>query len=267
MNKLVEELSAFNHPETYHREFWEWRQKAMRRLSLIFGNPSLQLNHFISTKYVKPSLSMYNAYYGDPDLEKKQLKEITERFANLLSSLAEEIPDESEPTSGPNPKEVVKNVFISHSSKDHLLAKEVTILLEAMGVPSSQIFNSSMAGYGVKPGEKWPESLHSAMSSDGVVISLISSDYNKSAVCLCEMGAAWILAKTYYPIVIPPLTFRKIKGVLPTIHGIEITNSLWWSELKERLEQIFSLTPIPVAIWEGKKKDILERIEKLLPEK
>lgn len=79
------------------------------------------------------------------------------------------------------------------------------------------------------------------------------------------MGAAWVLAKTYYPIVIPPLTFRKIKGVLPTIHGITINDSIWWSELKVALENLFELTPIPVAKWEGKKKDILERIEKLLP--
>jgi hypothetical protein len=147
------------------------------------------------------------------------------------------------------------------------MAKEVLNLLEVMGIPSSQIFNSSIPGYGVKPGEDWVQKLKSTISSECVVVSLISPNYYRSAVCLCEMGAAWVLSKTHFPILVPPLTFAKVKGVIPTTHGIMITDTARWSELKEELEKIFELPPIPGAKWEGKKKDILDRIENLLPTK
>src|SRR5690606_103663 len=129
-----------------------------------------------------------------------------------------------------------KKIFISHSSKDVEMAKEITNLLEAIGIPSSQIFNSSMPGYGVKPGEDWVQTLKSTISSEGVVISLISSNYYKSEVSLCEMGATWILSKTHFPIIVPPMTFRKVKGIIPTTHGIVINNAERWSELKGELE-------------------------------
>lgn len=263
---LMSELSSFTNPETYHREFWNWRQKATRRISEIFGKESLQLSQFLETRYLKPSLASHRAF-GESEVSKRQIAEIVDRFMSFLASLTTDIFSEALDLTRTPDSEITKKVFISHSSKDSNLSKEVTNLLEAIGVPSSVIFNSSMPGYGVKPGEKWPDSLQEAISTEGVVISLLSENYFKSAVCLCEMGATWVLSKAHYPIVIPPLTFKRIKGVMPTIHGIMIYDSIWWSELKEELEKIFELTPIPATKWESKKKDILERIEKLLPVK
>lgn len=80
LEKLVIELSPLEDPETYHREFWAWRQKAMRRIVQIFENHSLQVSHFVATKYLQPNLSAYRAYYGDSDAVKRQVSEVTKRF-------------------------------------------------------------------------------------------------------------------------------------------------------------------------------------------
>lgn len=267
IDKLLEDLQELTAAEKYHKEFGAWREKAIRRVSEIFGKDSLQVASLKKIKIIPPSMTSFRLY-GENAFSKMGIAEVVQRFISLMDSLLEELPDETKSDkTAPWNSLKLKRVFISHSSKDTYFGKEITNLMELIGVPSNQIFNSSMPGFGVKPGEDWVETLKTTISSDGVVISLLSDRYYKSPVSLCEMGATWVLSKTHYPVLIPPFTFRRIKGVIPTKHGIMINDSEGWSTLKEELEKIFGIQPISVAKWEGKKKDILERIEKLLPSK
>lgn len=245
--------------------FKNWEGKTRRTLGKIFGEDSPELIDFTRIGYSGHYLGFNIEMVSRETFDRKHVQNGLREADLLLKDLLEEaetllLKEEKLRPSQP----LKKNVFISHSSKDKQLAKEVTNLLEALGIPSDVIFNSSMPGYGVKPGEDWVETLKAKISTEGVVISLISENYYNSAVSLCEMGATWVLSKSHFPIVLPPLKFEDIKGVIPTKHAIMVNDSERWSELKDELEKIFELTPILGAKWEGKKKDILDRIEKLL---
>lgn len=246
--------------------FKNWESKTLRTIKKLFGPESDEVKDFEKIQFWYMYSTRHYEKITKKEFDENNLNTGLDHAKYLLEDLIKDAEVlQKEPENKSNRLSVGKNVFISHSSKDHLLGKEVTNLLEVIGVPSSQIFNSSMPGYGVKPGEDWVETLKTTISSEGVVISLLSNNYYRSAVSLCEMGAAWVLSKKHYPLIIPPLTFRKVKGIIPTKHGIMINDSEMWSELKDELEKVFELTALPGAKWESRKKDILERIEKLLP--
>lgn len=267
LEKLLEEIPNLREGKRTDPKFKNWEAKTTRTIKNLFGDESNEYGDFSRINFWYHWAGLLFEMVSEDEYNRRNFQNGLDEAELLLTDLIEEAkfniknPDENLST------RMVKNIFLSHSSKDDQLAKEITNLLEAIGVPSSQIFNSSMPGYGVKPGEDWVQTLKSTISSEGVVVSLISTNYYKSTVSLCEMGATWVLSKSHFPIVLPPLTFEEIKGIIPTKHGIMINDSERWSELKEVLEKIFDLTPIPVAKWEGKKKDILERIEQLLPAK
>ena len=84
-------------------------------------------------------------------------------------------------------------LFISHSSKDALVATAFSDFMTHIGIPSSQITCSSAFGTHILTGTPLYSMLHQALSRDNVFfLMLLSDNYYSSAVCLNEMGAAWI---------------------------------------------------------------------------
>lgn len=161
----------------------------------------------------------------------------------------------------------MKKIFISHSHLDGDFAYEVINFLEAIGIPSENIFCSSAHGYGVPLGDDFLSVIKKWLKDDVVVIFLLSQHYYQSPVSLCEMGASWISAKKVFPIIIPPLNFSDFKGVFPTTIAFMINESIKWIEIKEELEKIFEIKGKRDAIWERKKEEILKRIGKLINSK
>ena len=261
LEKLVAEISLLEDPETYHREFWAWRQKAMRRLSQIFDNHSLQVAHFLATDYLRPSTASHRAYRESP-ASKRQVSEIVERFVSIITSLKEEIPDDPQHIAQKADSKTVKKIFISHSSDDKKLVSEIVHLLSLIGVQDSSIFCSSLEGYGIPLGDNWLQTLKSEVSGEVIVLFVLSPNYFESEICLCEMGAAWVLSKKHIPILIPPFDFSDMQGVIPLTQGFKVDNKHRWTELKTELEGIFNLSPKAPQIWESRRDEILERIAK-----
>lgn len=79
------------------------------------------------------------------------------------------------------------------------------------------------------------------------------------------MGATWVLSKLHIPILIPPLNFKSLNGVINSTQGFQVTDKLKWSSLKNDLEQLFDLDPLPEDKWEPQRDAILDRIRNLLP--
>jgi hypothetical protein len=120
-------------------------------------------------------------------------------------------------------------------------------------------------GYGIPLGEDWLQTLKSEVSGEVIVLFVVSENYYKSAVSLCEMGAAWALSKRHIPILIPPLDYVDMKGVIPLTQGFHVNERHKWTTLKTKMETLFNLTPKAPEIWESRRDEILARIEKLLP--
>ena len=76
------------------------------------------------------------------------------------------------------------NVFISHSSKDHVIAEKLCGLLEANGI------SCWMAPRDIKPGEEWAKAINDAITASDVFIIIYSAASAESTQVPKEIGLA-----------------------------------------------------------------------------
>lgn len=155
-------------------------------------------------------------------------------------------------------------IFISHSSKDKDVVGKVIDVLEAIGVPSDKIFCSSFEGYGVPLGEDFLEYIKKELDNNVMVLFLLSENFYKSAICICEMGATWVKTNKHIPILIPPFDFKDIEGVIPTTQGMKINNKFNLTQLKSSVEEFMELQNLDALFWERKRDNIIGEIDKIL---
>jgi hypothetical protein len=272
MNQLIldlescyQEIPSLRRLSVKNPTFKTWEARCKRILKRLFEAESDELRDFDKIQF------WY--MYGTRQYEKISKQEFDDNhFRNgideaelLLRDLISEAKylspkNEEEPGSTTNQKKV----FISHSSKDKIVVAEIVQLLSIIGVPDKSIFCTSLEGYGITLGEDWLQTLKTEISGDVIVLFVISDNYYKSPVSLCEMGAAWALSKRHIPILIPPMDYNKMDGVIPLTQGFKIGEKHKWTQLKSQLESLFNLTPKVSEIWESRRDEILSRIENLL---
>lgn len=158
----------------------------------------------------------------------------------------------------------MNKLFISHSSKDDLKIKPFIDLIENIGVPHNSIFYSSHPAYGVSLGENIFTRLKTELEGDVFALFMLSDNFYKSPVCLCEMGAVWIKSNKQIPILIPPFDFDGVQGVFPGSLGFKLDDKKQLNNFKSELESYFNLTPINYTRWEEKRDEYLSKIEVLL---
>lgn len=157
-------------------------------------------------------------------------------------------------------------IFISHAVKDKAIADAlVDLLLTSTKISSDQIFCSSLEGLGIPPGVNFVDYIKSKIQKPKAVIALISPNYLGSQFCMCELGATWAMSHDLLPLLVPPLTFEQVKGVLTGVQLTRIDDSTGLSELTDRL---LALTQTPAGAssrWEVKRNSFLkEKLPKIL---
>lgn len=158
-------------------------------------------------------------------------------------------------------------IFISHSSDDKDVVGKVIDILEAIGVPSGKIFCSSFEGYGVKLGEDFLERIKKELDNDVMVLFILTSNFYKSPISLCEMGASWVKTNKQILILIPPFKYDEIKGVFPTLHSMKINEQSKLNSLKDVVSEFMGLETLNTSIWESKRTKILKEINEILNKK
>lgn len=156
-------------------------------------------------------------------------------------------------------------VFISHSSKDKDFANALVALLEDIGFDSSNLFCSSVEGYGIALSKDIFETLRSLFNEHSLYVIFIHSPrYYKSAVSLNEMGAAWVLKTDFCSFLTTDMAFNKMEGV---VNGSTISIKVdaedapaRLTELKDNLIQTFGLQSIDGTKWERKRKVFLDQV-------
>ena len=156
-------------------------------------------------------------------------------------------------------------VFISHSSKDKPFAEALVSLLEDIGFDKSNLFCSSVDGYGIALSKDIFETLRSLFNEHNLYVIFIHSPrYYKSAVSLNEMGAAWVLKTDFCSFLTSDMDFTKMSGV---VNGSTISIKVdtedapsRLSELKNLLIQMFRLPSIDEIKWERKRNTFLKQV-------
>ena len=161
-------------------------------------------------------------------------------------------------------------IFISHSTNDVAIVEKLVTMLEQIGVKQSQLFCSSIAGYGIPQGAgDLYDYIRNEMSNDNLfVIMMLSPNYYSSPVCLNEMGAAWVKQSAYQSILLPGFRYSEIKGAVnPRDMSFSLADrenrNLALNEFKDRIITHLGLTDINHTLWERFRDKFTDEVDKL----
>jgi len=119
----------------------------------------------------------------------------------------------------------MSDIFISHAVADKRLAKLlVDFLKEAIGVPASAIFCSSVKGHRIPLGEDFNTYIKQQIQRPKLVILLMTPAYMESSFCLMELGAAWAQSSMNIAIVVPPIDYDTVTKTLGLKQAWKITD-------------------------------------------
>lgn len=246
-------------------KFRTWKNSVERTLIRIFGADSPEVGQFGKLRFFySPTM-----WFAGDDFTQEHLECFDRDFSITTSSIRgyiEELQEDlnegvTDDGQDDDEKKTTQNIFISHATHDCEIVEELVDLLEVIGIPGEVIFCTSLDGYGIDLGENFLEAIRDEISGNTMVLFILSKAFYSSPFCLCEMGAAWVQAKDHIPILIPPLGFSDIKGVIPLTQGFRIDDALKMNLFKEKIESTFCVVePIGLTSWERKRDRGLARI-------
>ncbi len=107
-------------------------------------------------------------------------------------------------------------IFISHKTEDKPLVEELVILIESViGTDEERMFCSSIGGYDIKPGKDILSELKRQFEEYDIIFIVVHSPrYYTSAVCLNEMGAAWVLGSRFFSFLTSDCQYNMLKGAI-----------------------------------------------------
>lgn len=266
LQKLLDKSEIVKVESSGDTDFKTWKNLVERTLIKVFGKESTEYEHFSDLKFYFPAM----IYTSSSDYTSDHLRCFRRDFKMLIDSIQEYLGEfEDEPQENVVSIEElpanISKIFISHASKDADVVEEIIEMLESIGIESNQIFCTSFEGYGIGLGENFLDTIKSELSSDSLVLFVLSENFYNSPVCMCEMGATWVLSKEHIPIVVPPLSYDDIKGVFPLSQGFILTDPLKLNSFKEKIESTFNVSnPLSFSTWEWKRDRICNRLSSIL---
>ena len=153
-------------------------------------------------------------------------------------------------------------VFISHSSKDIKIIEPFVRLLEFIGLNPSNLFCSSVDGYGIPISKNIYEYIKEEFVSKNIfVIIMLSHNYYNSKPGLNEMGATWVMSKEYICILLNGFEFSQIEGTIDAQKvGFKITDISRLDEFKNKLVKGLRLKMPDAIEWEKKKREFISQL-------
>jgi hypothetical protein len=267
LQKIIDKSDMVKVESSSDPDFKTWKNLVERALIKIFGQDSTEYKHFIVLKFYYPAM----IHTSTSDYTADHIRCFKRDFKMLMDSVKEylaEFEEENINTPARIEKESISGVskiFISHASKDSDIVEEIIEMLESIGIESNQIFCTSFEGYGIGLGENFLDAIKSELAADSLVLFVLSNNFYSSPVCMCEMGATWVLSKEHIPIIVPPLSYADIKVVIPLTQGFVLTDPLKLNSFKEKIETSFNLTnPLSFSTWERKRDRICNRLASLV---
>ena len=148
------------------------------------------------------------------------------------------------------------------------MVEELVELLESIGFDESNLFCSSVDGYGIALGEDIFETLKKLFHEHELFVIFVHSPrYYESPVSLNEMGAAWVLKTNFYSFLTQDMQFERMKGVVNSdkvaikVDAEDAKARL--NELKDKLCAAFNLESISHTKWERKRDRFLENVNNI----
>lgn len=222
------------------------------------------------------SCNLFINQHCNDDKIKKQIEEIikvadidtNQTYNKIMGCLKALKASDSIKISDGNDLNKNRKIFISHCSKNKIITHKFVELLKSIGINNNQLYYSSYEENGADYLENCLDSIKNEFEKNQlIVIFMISREFYNSNVCLAEMGATWVMNEKYIPIILPPLGYSDIKGVVDPMQNsimmldADIDTKL--DKLKDTLEKFISIEKkIELSEWTRKKKTFIEDMEK-----
>ena len=272
--KLIEKANdlSYDMPDRISVDFWEynneyarpliadadaWKMETLECLRTLYGEKSRQELEFNNLTVQQ------NQYYDILKDIKKELKRCVAYLNALIS--ADKVRQQMQNQSTDDMSEKTPMVFISHSSDDKEFADALVTLLENLGFNNTNLFCSSISGYGIKLGGDIFDTLRNLFNEHNLFVIFIHSPrYYDSPVSLNEMGAAWVLKTDSCSFLTKDMDFSMMKGVVNerniSIKVDKENTETLLNELKDKLIKLFGLESIDSNKWERKRKSFMEKV-------
>lgn len=160
-----------------------------------------------------------------------------------------------------------RKIFVSHCSKNRFVTDKFVNLLKNLGISNTHIYYSSYEETGAKYLENCLDSIKREFKDNElIVIFMISREFYSSDICLAEMGATWVNNVKYIPFIIPPLSYKDIKGVVdPMQNSIMLLDENIETKLDTFKDTILKFLGIDCSIesseWTRLKKEFIENVQ------
>ncbi|MCQ1855992.1 TIR domain-containing protein [Neorhizobium galegae] len=164
----------------------------------------------------------------------------------------------------------MSDIFISHATADQPLAEMVVDLLaDAIGVPETSIFCSSVPGHGNPLTYDFNHNMLQQIQNPKLVVLLMTPAYMDSAFCLMELGATWALQLKPLPIVVPPVSFVEVTRTIGFRQGWNITDTSGLESIRQTVLDTLGIEGRGNHNFERKRKrwavDLQLRLKELQP--
>ncbi|MBL7933728.1 MAG: toll/interleukin-1 receptor domain-containing protein [Bacteroidia bacterium] len=118
----------------------------------------------------------------------------------------------------------MKDIFISHSSKDEDLVKSFInkILVAGLNIDKERIFCTAAENMGIKSGNDFRKEVKNRLIQSKYIIQIITTNYKNSEICLNEMGAAWALTDCVVPFILDPIRYDNVGIIHSTTQLLRI---------------------------------------------
>ena len=240
-----------------------WQTETTELLRVLYGEEARQVADF------ERCINNKNHYFKFREGIQSEIQDCISKLNAFIK--ADAMIQETLVTGSKESTEVKKTpmVFISHSSKDKDFAEALVVLLEDLGMDSTNLFCSSIDGYGVGLSQDIFETLRSLFNEHNLFVVFIHSPrYYKSSVSLNEMGAAWVLKTDFCSLLTSDMEFSNMSGVVNDSKiSIKVNNNdapARLTELKDKLITLFGLKNIDAIKWERKRNAFLDRVNTII---
>ena len=156
-----------------------------------------------------------------------------------------------------------RKIFISHSSKNRATVQLFVDKILQLGskIESQDIFCTSIEELGLQNGQEMRRHIETNILGCDLAILLLSKAYNKSPICLNEMGAVWCSSYSEVRVfALPDIQIPQSVGWLfETRQADRLDNEAALDALHQSLVQAYALQDDLVA-WGRHKREFLESL-------
>lgn len=162
-------------------------------------------------------------------------------------------------------------VFISHKKEDEAYADALVNLINfILGAGGQKIFCSSVPGYGIRLSGDILDELKAQFDRHDILMVIIHSPrYYKSAICLNEMGASWVLGTKFYSFMTKDCKYEHMHGVIGrenicvNLNDNEKTLNSHLNEFKDDLVKFFEAEEVDQSRWENARGRFINEVSAL----